>query len=303
MSTDYKQWCEKRKDIAPLIRALKSSKPEQYIGFYLSRAFGSELEYQKQFDWLGRRSLDIYVPSLQLAIEYDGIYYHPNKSSADKEKTLLCHSHGIYLIRIQEKTEGQRQSKKQHEIAYYFERDYINIDIAIRDVCQLINQIYNTSIQIDVDLNRDKEEIISYIQGKYYEKSIAYVWPESEDYWLEEENGLTNFDVFYTDNRRFKLRCPYCQKGFILYTRYCHHRKSLAPCECEMKGIENALKKAIENYRETGEIVIFDDSLCSRRLYDRMASAVWYSMYQSKEEQEMYKRLGFTLKFPDKYSL
>ena len=34
-----------------LVRSLKSSLPEQYIGFYLYKAFGNEVEYQKQFDW------------------------------------------------------------------------------------------------------------------------------------------------------------------------------------------------------------------------------------------------------------
>jgi len=82
---------------------MKSSLPEQYIGYYLEKVFGSEIEYQKQFDWLGRYSLDIYIPSLQLAIEYDGIYYHAYKSTTDNLKTSWCRSHGIFLIHIVEK--------------------------------------------------------------------------------------------------------------------------------------------------------------------------------------------------------
>ena len=46
MAIDYKQWCEQNTDVRPLIRALKSSMPEQYIGFYLEKAFPNKIEYQ-----------------------------------------------------------------------------------------------------------------------------------------------------------------------------------------------------------------------------------------------------------------
>ena len=72
MAIDYQSWCDNNSNIKPLIRALKSSIPEQYIGFYLQKAFGENgIEYQTQFVWLGKSSLDIYIPSLQLAIEYN----------------------------------------------------------------------------------------------------------------------------------------------------------------------------------------------------------------------------------------
>ena len=51
MATNYETWCAKTTDIKPLIRAMKSSMPEQYIGYYLELALGSGvLEYQKTFD-------------------------------------------------------------------------------------------------------------------------------------------------------------------------------------------------------------------------------------------------------------
>ena len=294
MSITYEEWCENHTNIAPLVRSLKSSIPEQYIGFYLHQVFGDEIEYQKQFDWLGSHSLDIYIPSLQLAIEYDGEYYHRTKISTDTQKTTWCRSHGIYLIHIQERKATQEKSRKRNVVSYYYDRNYTNIDIAIQDLCLLINKKYNTSIQIDVDLNRDNTEIISYVQSKYHKQTIAYVWPESKDYWLEEENGKSIYDVFYTDNLPFSLRCPHCQRHFMLFTRYFHNRKSLVPCECEYKKIENALDEAIKKYKESGELTVFDDSLASRRLYDRMVQTV-EKMWRctSKEEAEMYKALGF----------
>ena len=167
MAITYEEWCKVNKNMVPLVRSLKSSIPEQYIGFYLFETFGNEIEYQKQFEWLGKHSLDIYIPSLQLAIEYDGVYFHKNKSSTDNQKTSWCRSHGIYLIHIQEMQETQNKSRKRNVVSYYYDKNYKNIDVAIRDLCELINKKYGTAIQMDVDLNRDEEEIIVYIQNKY----------------------------------------------------------------------------------------------------------------------------------------
>ena len=89
MAIDYKQWCEQNADVRSLVRALKSSMPEQYIGFYLEKAFPNKIEYQKQFDWLGNYSLDMYIPSMKLAIEYDGAYYHAKKKADDRYKTVV----------------------------------------------------------------------------------------------------------------------------------------------------------------------------------------------------------------------
>ena len=294
MAITYEEWCKSNTNIVPLVRSLKSSLPEQYIGFYLHKVFGNEIEYQKQFDWLDRFTLDIYIPSLQLAIEYDGEYYHRKKISTDTQKTSLCRSRGIYLIHIQEMKASQEISRKRNVVSYYYDKNYKNIDIAIQDLCRLINKKYGTTIQIDVDLNRDLTDIISYVQSKYHKKTIAYVWPESKEYWLEEENQRSIYDVFYTDNTPYSLQCPRCQRKFTLFTRYFHHRKSFVPCECEYGEIERIFEETIRKYKETGDLVIFDDSLSSRRLYDRMEQSIrWHLYYASKEEIEMYKKLGF----------
>lgn len=302
MPIDYEHWCKHNTNLTPLVRALKSSIPEQYIGFYLHKMFGDEIEYQKQFDWLGKRSLDVYIPSLKLAIEYDGIYYHSKKAVDDDYKSAICRSYGIHLIHIQEKKQPTAKSKKQNEITYYYSKDYKNIDVALQDLCTLINKRYGTSIDVNVDLARDKNNFLAYIQSKFYKKTIAYVWPEVKDYWLEEENGASIFDVFHTDSRCFVLQCPHCGKQFRLFTRYVQNRKSLVPCDCEYKKIEKSFEEAIEKYRETGEVVVIDDSLQSRRLYDRMESVVnkmWHC--QSKEEAELYKKLGFKSPYIDVY--
>lgn len=53
---------------------------------------------------IGRYELDVYVPSLKLAFEYNGSYWHTNEKGRGKEyhdnKTLLCFEKGIFLVHI-----------------------------------------------------------------------------------------------------------------------------------------------------------------------------------------------------------
>ena len=66
--------------------------------------------YQYRPDWLGRQSLDIYIPSLQTAIEFQGIqHYHPigffggeealaHRQELDQQKKILCEENHIRLV-------------------------------------------------------------------------------------------------------------------------------------------------------------------------------------------------------------
>ncbi len=66
--------------------------------------------YQYRPEWLGRQSLDIYVPSIRTAIEYQGIqHYHPvdffggeeallQRKELDEQKRALCKENGVRLI-------------------------------------------------------------------------------------------------------------------------------------------------------------------------------------------------------------
>lgn len=66
--------------------------------------------YQYRPEWLGRQSLDIYIPSIKTGIEYQGIqHYRPieffggeealaQRQELDKAKKELCESNGVRLI-------------------------------------------------------------------------------------------------------------------------------------------------------------------------------------------------------------
>ncbi len=78
--------------------------------FHAIRKLYPDTLYQYRPEWLGRQSLDLYIPSLETGIEYQGIqHYHPveffggedallQRKELDQQKRLLCKENGIRLI-------------------------------------------------------------------------------------------------------------------------------------------------------------------------------------------------------------
>lgn len=77
------------------------SKHETYI-YNLVKSYYDDAVQNKRI--LGKKELDIYVPSIQLGIEYNGFRYHSIESGKEKDyhlvKSLLCREKGIRLIHI-----------------------------------------------------------------------------------------------------------------------------------------------------------------------------------------------------------
>ena len=66
------------------------SLPEKTLFFYLKDYF-SDIQEQASFYWLAPREIDIFIPSLNLGIEYDGQYWHTDVDS-DKEKRIYANN-------------------------------------------------------------------------------------------------------------------------------------------------------------------------------------------------------------------
>ena len=74
---------------------------EQVIFYYIQQFFHDAVN---RFNHETVGELDIYVPSIKVAIEYDGSRWHRNKLTIDNEKNIRAKSAGIRLIRIREYT-------------------------------------------------------------------------------------------------------------------------------------------------------------------------------------------------------
>lgn len=81
----------------------------------LTKTFG-EVEYQKKFKWLGRQSIDFYLPMYDIGIEYQGRQHFYEKTKFDFDDTI-------------ERDNRKRQKCNENGLKLYyftFEKEYLN---------------------------------------------------------------------------------------------------------------------------------------------------------------------------------
>ena len=81
-----------------------TSFPEQAI-FHFVRQFFPEAVNREKVVGEGQKpiEIDIYIPSIKIAIEYDGKYWHSRKADQDNGKNKQLNDLGLYVIRVRDK--------------------------------------------------------------------------------------------------------------------------------------------------------------------------------------------------------
>ena len=80
-----------------------TSFPEQAIYYYIKKHFSSAINRAHYITTQGEiLELDIYIPTLRIGIEYDGLYWHKDKTESDNYKNHTLNNNGIFVIRIRE---------------------------------------------------------------------------------------------------------------------------------------------------------------------------------------------------------
>ena len=185
-----------------------TSFPEQAIFFYVKQIFPDAInKYNEIFDT--SMELDIYIPTLKIAIEYDGAAWHNKEEHYKRElkKYNLCKTNKIYLIRVKEHI-----NKKWENVAdeiYYLptiKRNNLNeLEIIIVSLLKKLTSID----KIDVDLNRDKYEIFKYVYK--IENSLAEKRPDVAEKWNYEKNGYLKPNMFKVNSHESVWwKCPTC---------------------------------------------------------------------------------------------
>lgn len=169
----------------PMCSDSQSSLSEQTVFFYIKKAYPSAKKRSKPFGF----ELDIYIPEIRTAIEYDGAYYHKNRKTGipDNKKDKKCFDNNIRLIRIREK--GLEKTESAINI---FRQD----NNKEKDLERCIEELFSVlSSQCDVDIKRDKNEIIAQYYVSKKENSLQYRYPQIAEEWDYEKNGKLRPDI------------------------------------------------------------------------------------------------------------
>lgn len=160
----------------------RTSFPEQAFFFYISKIYSDAVNGYKYSE--KGSEFDIFIPTLKIAIEYDGPWHDREGSvERDNKKYEYCKEHDIKLIRVYG---GKKSSKAFSDCVIYcdFIHDKYNaLDDSINQLFELLNITY------EVDCDRDKNLIRKQYMGRLISNSLAEKKPNLCNEWNIERNA------------------------------------------------------------------------------------------------------------------
>jgi len=165
----------------------QSSEPEVRILTELMSIFDDAISRHK----IKSLELDIYIPSFDIGIEYDGFYYHKDRAPQDNNKNKALRKEGIKLVRIRE-----------HPLQPISTLDIIQVenrltkktlDKIMLTLKFLVNKTYSEKIKdylLETKFVNQSvfQKYMSYFPDPFPEKSIKHLHPKLCEEWHYERN-------------------------------------------------------------------------------------------------------------------
>ena len=176
----------------------KTSFPEYAILYYLRKHGLEAMHSYREYGY----ELDIYIPSKKVAIEYDGGFWHKNRTKNDLEKNLKCEKDGIKLYRIREGLPLLNDSS----IDYVVQENQ-------RDLSKVLEVILSEIVGacVCIDMERDVVDIENLRVFTEKKNSLLFSNPQIGNEWNYEMNGSLKPEHFSPKSHK-KIWWK-CQKG------------------------------------------------------------------------------------------
>lgn len=225
----------------------QTSFKEQALFYYVKKLYPSAINRYKSKD-LGTFELDIFIPEISVAIEYDGSAWHKeDKYDRERKKYKLCNELGIYLIRVKEeptKKLGLDIADEMFSIKKIeSEKNYTYL------IHNVLKRLYFKGFYwtnpVDVDLSRDRFEIMKY--ATEVKNSFGEVYPDIAKEWHPTKNGTLKPTIFKPKSA-FKAWwiCSAC--GYEFEQTISHRSDGCGCPKCaRQKQIETAHNNLITN--------------------------------------------------------
>lgn len=172
----------------------KTSFPEQAIFYYLSKYTVAYNRYKTE----SNIEIDVFLPEYNIGIEYDGAYYHKGEPAKKREnnKNNQLEQMGITLIRIKETKNLTSVMDIQNTI--YSKAGYSDEELTttIKELISLVSKKINTTIDINVDVSRDRIEIYEQYVLSEKDSSLLIKNPILAKEWNYNKNGVLQPDTF-----------------------------------------------------------------------------------------------------------
>lgn len=189
-------------------RWVGTSFSEQSILFYLRKVF-PETESRYRYSHNGNAyELDIFIPELNIGIEYDGYYYHrqKQKTKKDLEKNLFF-KNKLQLIRIREKglppldTYGTLSyTRTDNNKKYLYQSIQFIFDYLLTQ-SRLPQSTKRRISAISIDVIKDSLSIYQLMKIQKLKESAGIKHPHLFHYWNDTKNGTLSPYQFMASNK------------------------------------------------------------------------------------------------------
>lgn len=190
----------------------RTSFPEQAIRYYLGKMI--QVEGRSS---VGGFEADIYCPTMKIAIEYDGEYFHVGDKNDAREdrKNKFFIKEGILLFRVKETKKsikfGCQEMPYGYKINTTYSQDYDFVGDVIRTIVDRINKHFNTNFSVNVDIKRDKVDILNLYAQQKDINSFLTQKPLGAKKWDYEKNGDIDLRLLpKTSKKKYWWKCPTC---------------------------------------------------------------------------------------------
>ena len=156
----------------------------------------------------GGYEIDIFIPSLNVGIEFDGLYYHGGNSSKDVKKNKKLEEIGIPLIRVREP--GMLRISENDLLLSKKSPSKQEINILLQ-ILSKFGEIIGLKNYLEKDEFVNEELYLVYIESfpnPLPGNSISETHPESNKYWdFEKNNPLTPVNFSHGSDYRAWWKC------------------------------------------------------------------------------------------------
>ncbi|MGO4695468.1 zinc-ribbon domain-containing protein [Paenibacillus sp. 2TAB26] len=194
----------------------QSSFPEQAIYFYIKQIY-PDAENKYKLKYKGKTlEVDIFIPSLDLCIEYDG-YYHKREVAIirDKKKNTQLLELGKKVIRARIKYLPDIEQSDVHVLYREDEKSNESLEKCVQELFKYIQSAYkdNEALKLklhflSINLERDQAVIYEKVANRNDSKSLKIMSPEITKDWHPNLNGnLQPEDVSYGSEMKVWWMC------------------------------------------------------------------------------------------------
>lgn len=217
----------------------QTSFPEQAIFYYIQKKYADAINSFKS--GFGQSEIDIYIPSINVGIEYDGRNWHKGNGEKEIKKYEICKRNNIFLIRI---VERKNEYSLDQACDHYIESLYGNTKrFADLDSC-IYNLFSFLSVSIDIDTDRDQYSIKNQYYARKKMDALESSFPEVSSEWYQPLNGkIKPYMISPMSSESFYWKCQKC--GYIYPSIVSNRTKGHGCPKCA-----NVERKTNEQYIE-----------------------------------------------------